>query len=281
MKEGNKILHSGAYWQQYHRNRAERRARQEERSLRGLGSDNQYGYGLAGALPSQPPLITFIPNRAAPVYTFVQNNGTLAPSSDPLSIRPSPAAADHHDPVLPARRDAAPAPSQIGTATHRRESVAIAARAQSRLSAKPSADELLVQRFKRRADRPAPAKAKKYLKSELGRFVSDYGPRPATVISVKNGPLDLGKGRASKLVFPVFSAGLPRLLCWALPSHVAVGDQLLYACLFFLQKARIIWRTEARICGFLMFKSGFTREWRCGDSVHTSERTTFLVVDIC
>ncbi|KAJ6499734.1 hypothetical protein C8R47DRAFT_1068626 [Mycena vitilis] len=152
MKEGNRILHSGAYWQQYHRNRAERRARQQERSLRGVPSDINDGFGLPGAVPSQPPIITFVPNRPAPVYTFVQNNGTLASSYDPLSIRPSPSVGDNPDlsaALLPARREATTGPSQIGTATHRRKSVAIAARAQSRLSAKPTSDEVLVQRLQK------------------------------------------------------------------------------------------------------------------------------------
>ncbi|KAJ7606993.1 hypothetical protein DFH06DRAFT_1149727 [Mycena polygramma] len=150
-----KILHSATYWQEFHRNRAERRARQEERALRGVGGGHDYGYALPGAQPSQPPIITFIPNRAAPLYTFVTNKGSLASSSDSLSIRPLPTTEHEGDgdapvPELAARREAAPAPSEIGTQTHRRASVAIAARAQARLRAKPSDDEALVQRLQKR-----------------------------------------------------------------------------------------------------------------------------------
>ncbi|KAF8164054.1 hypothetical protein K438DRAFT_1775752 [Mycena galopus ATCC 62051] len=45
---------------------------------------------VSGAMPSQPPIIMFMPNQPAPVYSLAQNDGTLAISYNPTCIRRSP-----------------------------------------------------------------------------------------------------------------------------------------------------------------------------------------------
>jgi hypothetical protein len=105
-----KILHSGSYWREFHRRRAERRARAANYGIQGEGGSRHPHYHNFDTLQSPPLIVTFIPNREAPLYTHVQNNGSLVTSYDPLSIQPTPSATHgkETDPPLPARREPLP-----------------------------------------------------------------------------------------------------------------------------------------------------------------------------
>lgn len=148
-----KILHSASWWQDYHRNRAKRRARQEARASHGVHSTDGGGSGNFSTpheLQSQPTIITFLPHRDAPVYTLVQNDGSLASSSDPWAIRPP---TQQNAPLLPARRAPAAPLSSIGINSHRRVPAAIAVQAEAYRRVQPSEDELLLRRLATRAQR--------------------------------------------------------------------------------------------------------------------------------
>ncbi|KAJ7858433.1 hypothetical protein B0H13DRAFT_2356490 [Mycena leptocephala] len=143
-KKPPKTLHSGCYWQEFHRRRAEREARTAQRRSRGAaGSHNRYYE--PDTLQSPPLIVTFIPNREAPLYTHVQNNRSLITSYDPLSIQPTPPAthARETDPPLPARCE--PPPPYRSS----RRSVAIQ-RAEERLRTRPTDDEILLERLTKR-----------------------------------------------------------------------------------------------------------------------------------
>jgi hypothetical protein len=108
-------------------------------------------YETSVSLQAAPTIITFIPNRAAPLYTHVQNDSRLAHSYDPLSIQPvPPPSCERTDcAALPARYEPLPPPAQIAAQGHRRCSVAIAHRAQELQAQKPTEDEILLERLKR------------------------------------------------------------------------------------------------------------------------------------
>ncbi|KAJ6467407.1 hypothetical protein C8R45DRAFT_1106151 [Mycena sanguinolenta] len=97
------ILRSASYWQDFHRRRVHRDRARQERAKRQVvpGSVDL----IAGAVPSQPPIITFIPNRPAPVYSLVQNDGSLVLSYDPTCIRMTPPATAGCENLLAARRE--------------------------------------------------------------------------------------------------------------------------------------------------------------------------------
>jgi hypothetical protein len=161
-----KILHSASYWQEFHRNRAKRRARTVGASG---GMSSSITYDAPGAFQAQS-IITFIPNRAAPVYTHVQNNGSLAWSYDPLCIQsaPPPNADQTRGPTLPAKYEPLPPPVQIAAQGHRR---AIAERTQQLLATnkKPSEDEQLLERLRRRREAYAGDPKKKTVRSGKGK----------------------------------------------------------------------------------------------------------------
>ncbi|KAJ6487274.1 hypothetical protein C8R47DRAFT_1216466 [Mycena vitilis] len=166
-KEGKKTIHSGSQWQEIHRLRAIRRARAEER---GLGSRP------AASVPTPPEqgaIVTFIPNRAAPVYTTVlSSQGSFSTSYDSQSLKsrePDRTA----NPPLPAWRPPAQELSTIAQRGHRRRSVAIAERAQAFLRARPTADEILLARLARRSPDPK----KKQPKTQM----TDHGRVLATI----------------------------------------------------------------------------------------------------
>ncbi|KAJ7809607.1 hypothetical protein B0H13DRAFT_1927838 [Mycena leptocephala] len=110
----------------------------------------------AALLQAQPPIITFIPNRAAPLYTFIRNDGRLAQSYDPLCITPAPPpSADPTDrPPCPRgmsrfHRPPRSRPKVIGVGASPLRT------AQQLLANKPSEDEVLLEWLKRSA-RPTP-----------------------------------------------------------------------------------------------------------------------------
>ena len=106
MSSKPEILRSGSYWKDFHQRRAERQERRAQRQTAPGAA-----HLVAGAVPSQPPIITFIPNRDAPVYSLAQNDGTLVLSYDPNCIRSTPPAARTNRgarSLLPARREPPP-----------------------------------------------------------------------------------------------------------------------------------------------------------------------------
>ncbi|KAJ7159894.1 hypothetical protein C8R43DRAFT_947978 [Mycena crocata] len=134
-----KILHSGTYWRDFHRNRARRLELRHQQSSRRLSS---YDYNALGPLHDQPPIFTFIPNRATPVITTVQNDGTLRHSYDP---REELAAAARKNPSAPL-----PAATKAPNAAKRRKASAadaIAERARTILKNRPDPDEVLLARL--------------------------------------------------------------------------------------------------------------------------------------
>jgi hypothetical protein len=137
-----RILHSGSYWQDFHQRRAERQRRAAQYGSEGQGGSGNRHYDTSGSLQSPPLIVTFIPNRDAPLYTLVQNDGSLVTSYDALSIQPTPPPTTGMatDPALPARREA-PQPYR-----NRRQSAALR-RAEERLRARPTEDEILLERL--------------------------------------------------------------------------------------------------------------------------------------
>ncbi|KAJ6458476.1 hypothetical protein C8R45DRAFT_942698 [Mycena sanguinolenta] len=130
------ILRSASYWRDFQR----RRARIADCAQRELAPGEVHL--SAGAVTSQPPIITFIPNRDVPVYGLVQNNGTLARSYDPNCIQPVAPPPRGGGPAinkLPARCDPPPCPGSLED--HRRRA------ARKYLTKGPSEDEKLLQRL--------------------------------------------------------------------------------------------------------------------------------------
>ncbi|KAJ6508196.1 hypothetical protein C8R45DRAFT_1089398 [Mycena sanguinolenta] len=134
------IIRSASYWKDFHQRRARIANRAQREMLPGAV------HLPAGAIVSQPPFITFLPNRDAPVYGIVQNNGTLGRSYNPICIQPTlppPANNARAQKKLPARRDPLPCPGNLEK--HRRR----AARKYRHRPNGPSEDEKLLQRLTR------------------------------------------------------------------------------------------------------------------------------------
>ncbi|KAJ7119384.1 hypothetical protein C8R46DRAFT_1050812 [Mycena filopes] len=128
----SKTLRSASYWRDFHRQRALRAAR----AARGPIDPESL---TLGAVPSTQAIVTFIPNRSAPVYSLRQNDGSLVRSYDPTSIQPNPPAQE--DKRLPARREKPPPLSSLSTA---------AKRASARQGPQLSADDILLERLQPR-----------------------------------------------------------------------------------------------------------------------------------
>ncbi|KAF8192328.1 hypothetical protein K438DRAFT_1970134 [Mycena galopus ATCC 62051] len=101
MSQKPEIIRSASYWKDFHCRRAKIRAQQEQRTERPIAPGD--AHVVSGVVPSQPPIIMFMPNRPAPVYSLAQNNGTLAVLYDPTCIRPTPPASNLEMKSLPAR----------------------------------------------------------------------------------------------------------------------------------------------------------------------------------
>ncbi|KAJ6458734.1 hypothetical protein C8R45DRAFT_942570 [Mycena sanguinolenta] len=130
------ILRSALYWRDFQ----QRRARIADCAQCELAPGEVHL--SAGAVTSQPPIITFIPNRDVPVYGLVQNNGTLACSYDPNCIQPVAPPPRGGGPAinkLPARCDPPPCPGSLED--HRRRAAC------KYLTKGPSEDEKLLQRL--------------------------------------------------------------------------------------------------------------------------------------
>jgi len=78
---GGEVLHSGQYWQTVRANRAARLARQ---------SDPSSSAPPTLKFEHQRPIITFIPGRAAPLYSHLSANGSQIPFPGEASSSPSP-----------------------------------------------------------------------------------------------------------------------------------------------------------------------------------------------
>ncbi|KAJ7040204.1 hypothetical protein C8F04DRAFT_1177978 [Mycena alexandri] len=97
-------------WREFHRERARRAAR---------GADNP-GLTTFGAVPTPQPIVTFIPNRTALVYSLVQNDGSLVSSYDPTTIQTTAPKKSAAERALPARRQ----PSTATSSARRRTQAA-------------------------------------------------------------------------------------------------------------------------------------------------------------
>ncbi|KAJ7749887.1 hypothetical protein B0H16DRAFT_1724777 [Mycena metata] len=127
---------SHTFWQDFHYRRQRR-----SRALRGSSDDGSHL--PASAIPTAHPIVTFIPNRAVPIFTHIQNDGSLVTSSDPLSIRPVQGYRTINQ--AHARRD--PGPPLVQPPGGYRYSSELTRRIEARQQAQPSAEELLLQRL--------------------------------------------------------------------------------------------------------------------------------------
>ncbi|KAJ6591795.1 hypothetical protein DFH09DRAFT_1306512 [Mycena vulgaris] len=112
------ILHSASYWNDVRHLRDVRAARAQSHPLSGQSWR---------ALQYQVPLITFTPQRDGPIFTVLQNDGTLRMDTGHSRIHPDSTMAPRRPHVVPA--------------------TGVAARAQAILDARPSADEQLLARL--------------------------------------------------------------------------------------------------------------------------------------
>jgi hypothetical protein len=153
-REKFEVYRSRSFWRDFHRNKKEREARMAQRAVRGVSG---HDYGALSELQQPGCIVTFVPNRDAPVYTLYQNNGSTVISSDPLSIQPlkgppsiQPLKGKENIPPLPARRAPPPPISSIGTSTHRCHCTEIVQRALARQKHQLSEDEILLRRLTER-----------------------------------------------------------------------------------------------------------------------------------
>ncbi|KAF8169323.1 hypothetical protein K438DRAFT_1983394 [Mycena galopus ATCC 62051] len=146
MSQKPEIIHSASYWKDYHRQRAKWCTQQEQRAARAMAPGDTLQ--VSSAVPSQPPIITFMPNRPAPVYSLLQNDGTLAMSYDSTCIHssPPPSNLDMKRLGVPAKCVPLPYPSSL--AESRRHA---AAKAQK---SGPSEDDKLLARLTGRMEPP-------------------------------------------------------------------------------------------------------------------------------
>jgi hypothetical protein len=123
-----KVLHSGSWWQDFHRNRREREARRNNPQP-ALRYD-------AAPVTEQGQIWTFIPTRSRPSVGTVQNDGSI------LYTTP--------EPERGAALDFRPAPSSAhasGSSSYRPHRSAATQRAEARLRTRPSEDEQLLARL--------------------------------------------------------------------------------------------------------------------------------------
>ncbi|KAJ6527222.1 hypothetical protein DFH09DRAFT_1328187 [Mycena vulgaris] len=95
------------------------------------------------ALQYQAPLVTFMPQRDGPTFTVLQNDGSLRFDTGMSRLRPGPAIATACPRVVPGSSTS----RQWQTHAAGAASTGVAARAQARLDARPSADEELLARL--------------------------------------------------------------------------------------------------------------------------------------
>ncbi|KAF8137963.1 hypothetical protein K438DRAFT_1786181 [Mycena galopus ATCC 62051] len=111
MSHKPQILHSASYWKDFRLQRAESRTRLDQHAARQRAPGE--AHVVSGAAFSQPPIITFMPNRPATVYSLAQNDGTLALSYNPNCIQSTPPTANCKVKRLPARREPLPCPGSL------------------------------------------------------------------------------------------------------------------------------------------------------------------------
>lgn len=126
---------SAAYWRDFHRDRARRLARTDNPS-----------YSTFGAVPTPNPIVTFIPNRTAPVYSLIQNDGSLVTSYDPTSVQTTAPANTAAERALPARRE----PYTVPSRTWARAPTGPRTNRPMPTSDAPTSDTELLRRFRER-----------------------------------------------------------------------------------------------------------------------------------
>ncbi|KAJ7779969.1 hypothetical protein B0H16DRAFT_1448402 [Mycena metata] len=103
------------------------------------GASNDHLYLPPGAIPPQHPIVTFVPNRDEPIYTHIQNDGSLVSSSDAFSLKPVHSHRKINQPR--ARRDPPPPLSQHPG----RYTSEVTRRIEAKRKAQPSSEELILQ----------------------------------------------------------------------------------------------------------------------------------------
>ncbi|KAJ7448728.1 hypothetical protein FB451DRAFT_1187545 [Mycena latifolia] len=129
--EKPKILCSASYWHDFHRSRAERRAR----IARGAPVNEEDGPPMYDS----STIYTFVPHRILPLVGFQQRDGSIIPAQNPPP--PVPANAPHATGTI------FYAPSSIGVKTHRHRAAEIERWARAIMDARPDADTLLLARL--------------------------------------------------------------------------------------------------------------------------------------
>ncbi|KAJ7720537.1 hypothetical protein B0H16DRAFT_1474369 [Mycena metata] len=101
-------------------------------------------YLPVGAVRTPQPIVTFVPNRDAPIFTHVQNNGSLVTSSDSLSIQP----VEKRRPVNQPRAKREPdTPLAQTLVRYRPYSSELTRRVEAKRGARPSEEEVLLRRL--------------------------------------------------------------------------------------------------------------------------------------
>ncbi|KAJ7702506.1 hypothetical protein B0H16DRAFT_1748270 [Mycena metata] len=136
-------LRSPEYWRAFHRQRALRRDR----------GPNPPRFLTFGAVPTPQPIVTFIPNRAAPVYSFVQNDGSLVQSYNPTALQTTPPVKSAAERALPAmsKRTTATTSTSASAASSARGRHSNASRGKTPRAPKLTAEAELLRRFRARA----------------------------------------------------------------------------------------------------------------------------------
>jgi hypothetical protein len=122
-----KVLHSGSWWQDFHRNRREREARR---------SNHPTSPFDAAPVGEQGQIWTFIPTRSRPSVGTVQNDGRIS------YMTPEPETGTALD-----FRPASSSAHASSSSSYRPHRSAATQRAEARLRARPSEDERLLARL--------------------------------------------------------------------------------------------------------------------------------------
>lgn len=180
-------LRSAAYWRDFHRQRALRRDQ----------GPNGGRFRTFGAVATAHPIVTFIPNRAAPVYSLAQNDGTLIQSYHPSTIQTTP-------PIRNAAERAKPAISKPSTATMS-SSASAASGARARTSTatrgktprppKLTAEEDLMRRIRARA--AAQYVPPVFVYASDGPAFGSGAPRPKCAPGARGGHTSRASGSGS------------------------------------------------------------------------------------
>ncbi|KAJ7154379.1 hypothetical protein C8R43DRAFT_1126456 [Mycena crocata] len=163
------IYRSKTFWADFHRNRKERSARKAQEA-----TESPFP-----ALHDQAPVYTFIPNRAKPITSIVQNNGRLLSDYTPADSAAS----------IPSRVSA-PA-SMVRPHQHRSH---VAVRAQKLLAARASPDAILLARLQESDEERAARKRREFIEGIRMRLGSKRGP-----IAVASKRLESANGKEHKI----------------------------------------------------------------------------------